>query len=641
MRTITIDFETYWDAQHSLTKLSPAKYIMHPDTEIQSAAIKVDAGETVVLFGDEIQAWVDETNFDDAMLVGHNMAGFDAGILAWRYQVKPKAWACTLAMARQIGAAQSAGGSLAALARQFGLGEKLSLDATNTKGKRLADFTAGEITAMREYNKVDTDLCYGLFKRMLPDVGLRSMRLIDMTIRMMTEPRFHVDRGLLEQTLVDLERRQQEMLLSVGRDMALFAEASDDEIIEAARKTLASAPKFAKFLASRGVEVPMKISGRTGKEIPALAKTDEGMLALVEHDDPEIAAAAAARLGVKSTQLGTRTQSFLDTAALFRDRMPVFLTYAGAGKTLRWSGFGGLNHQNLPRIGKKPKPADALRKCLKAPPGHKVVVADLSGIELRMMHFLWGVGYSTELYRQDPKDTDLYVNFAAKLYKKPEGDVTKEERQIGKVAHLQLQYGSGAKKFVDMAKLMGGVTITQEESNDVVAVYRAEHPEIVRGWRIMSTAMQQMHSGQTGMALDPHGLCRVIENGIQTPRGRLHYPGLTCERNDETGYMEWHYMERSPRSRRVEPVRMYGAKMAQNLTQNLAREAMADMMLEINKHYPIVHTVHDEVILIVPEDEADEALAYMQTVMRAGVRWFPELVTWSDGDIADTYGDAK
>ena len=641
MRIITLDFETYWDAQHSLGKLNPAAYIMHPQTELQSLAFKEDDGETRVLFGeDAIRWWVEHTDFSDAMLVGHNMAGFDAGILAWRLGVNPKAWACTLAMARQVGAAQRAGGSLAKLAAGFGLGEKLSLEATNTKGKRLEDFTPVEIEAMRTYNKVDVDLCHALFVRLLPHVGKRSMKLIDMTIRMMTEPRFVVDRPLLEQTLVDLERKQHEMLLDVGRDMALFAEAPDDEIVEAARKVLASAPKFAKFLRSRGVEVPMKVSARTGKEIPALAKTDEGMLALLEHDDPDIAAASAARLGVKSTQLGTRTQAFLDVSALFDSKMPVFLTYGGAGKTLRWSGFAGLNHQNLPRIGKTPKASDALRKCLTAPPGHKVVVADLSGIELRMMHFFWGVPYSTALYRADPEKTDLYKIFAAKLYKKPEHEVTKEERQIGKVAQLQLQYGSGAKKFVDMAKLMGGVKITQEQSEEVVRVYRTEHPEIVAGWRIMSTAMEQILAGKTGMEIDPHGLCHVIRGGIQTPRGRLLYPKLGWSRNEETGYKEWHYIERG-RSRKPEPVRIYGAKMAQNLNQMLAREVMADMMLEINRRYPIVHTVHDEVILVVPEDEADEALAFMQHIMRSGVAWFPDLVTWSDGDVAATYGDAK
>src|SRR6056300_1166341 len=160
MKLTVIDIESFWSTTHSLSKMNPAVYIMHPETEIQSAAIKEGDGETFVLFGDELTQWINDTDFSDTMLLGHNMSGFDAAILAWRFKVKPKAWACTLAMARHIGAAQQAGGSLKALAAHYVVGAKLSLEETNTKGKKLADFTDEEIEAMREYNKVDTDLCH-------------------------------------------------------------------------------------------------------------------------------------------------------------------------------------------------------------------------------------------------------------------------------------------------------------------------------------------------------------------------------------------------------------------------------------------------------------------------------------------------
>jgi len=642
MKLITFDAETYWSQTHSLTKMNPAVYVMHPETEVQSAAIKINDEDTFVLFGDELTQWIRDTDFSDTMLLGHNMSGFDAAILAWRFKVKPKAWACTLAMARHIGAAQQAGGSLKALAAHYGVGAKLDLEATNTKGKKLADFTDEEIEAMREYNKVDTDLCHALFKRMLPEVDTRALKLIDMTIRMMTEPKFVLDRPLLERTLVEIDRKKHDTLLAVGREISpMESGVEEDVLIELARATLSSAPKFAKLLESRGVPVPMKLN-KKGKEIPALAKTDEGMQALVEHEDEDVAMLAEARLGVKSTQLETRIKSFLDVGAACRGRLPVFLNYAGAGKTLRWSGAFKLNQQNMPRIGKKPQLTDALRKSLRAPKGHKIVVADLSGIELRVMHFLWQVGYSTEMYRADPAETDLYVDFAAhKLYHKPESEVTKEERQIGKVAHLQLQFGSGASKFVFMTKTMGGVEITEEESQNIVDVYRASHPEIVHGWRVMTGALTAILHGTVGMELDPCGLCHTIEGGIESPRGRLYYPNLKCERNPETGYMEWTYDERSPKTRKVEPVKIYGAKLGQNLVQYLAREVMCDMMLDIQKIAPIIHTVHDEVILAVPESEAEDTLDEVQRIMRSGVSWFPDLVTWSDGSVADNYGEAK
>ncbi|MDX1410291.1 MAG: hypothetical protein R3330_19205, partial [Saprospiraceae bacterium] len=178
-------------------------------------------------------------------------------------------------------------------------------------------------------------------------------------------------------------------------------------------------------------------------------------------------------------------------------------------------------------------------------------------------------------------------------------------------------------------------------SQRVVDAYRGLHPEITHGWRVMTGALTAIRDGNVGMELDPCGLCRTIEGGIESPRGRLFYPNLKVEYNPETGYMEWTYEDRNPRTRKVEPVKIYGAKLGQNLVQYLAREVMCDMMLEIQKIAPIAHTVHDEVILAVPESEAEDTLAEVQRIMRSGVSWFPSLVTWSDGDIADTYGDAK
>jgi len=156
---IVLDFETFWSQTHSLTKIHPVEYVMHPETEIQSVAIKVSNDEPFVLFGEKaIQNWVDATDFSDAMLIGHNMSGFDAMICAWRFGIKPKAWGCTLAMARALGFAKTVGGSLKKVAAALHVGEKLELEATNTKGKKLADFSEEEIEAMTAYNIVDTEL---------------------------------------------------------------------------------------------------------------------------------------------------------------------------------------------------------------------------------------------------------------------------------------------------------------------------------------------------------------------------------------------------------------------------------------------------------------------------------------------------
>jgi hypothetical protein len=640
MTPIVLDFETFWSQTHSLTKIHPVEYVMHPETEIQSVAIKVGNDEPFVLFGEKaIQNWVDATDFSDALLIGHNMSGFDAMICAWRFGIKPKAWGCTLAMARALGFAKTVGGSLKKVAAALHVGEKLDLEATNTKGKKLADFTDEELEAMTTYNIVDTELCYKIFHRLAPELGGRELKLIDMTIKMLVEPKFELDFALLERTLEEIQTKQKKMLLDVAEQVSDVPVElmSDEEKVEVAKKILASAPKFAKYLKAKGVAVPMKPSPTNpDKEVPALAKTDEEFLALQEHDDFEVAAAASARLKVKSTILESRIQQFISCARAAGGKLPIALNYYGADTTGRWSGTMKMNQQNLPRVNpSKPSPTDALRKSLIAPDGHKVVVADLSGIELRVNHFLWQEPTSMALFKADPEKADLYKDFASKLYDKPVDDVTKQERQVGKVAHLGLGFGAGGKTFQSVAKLMGGVDLTEAESYDVVNRWRAAYPLITQGWKTCHAALDHIYHGHEGIPIDPAGLCKTAKGGIKTPQGMIRYPDLRVETDKETGKREWVYGNGRRKAR------IYAGKVTENIVQHLAREALSDMMLKIQQRYQIVHTVHDEVILVVPDAEAQEALDFMQNIMRQGVDWWPELVTWSEGDIADTYGDAK
>jgi len=632
MQLVTIDFETYWSQSHTLTKMSPIEYVLHPDTELQTLGVKMGDDPTFVLVGDEIAQWAREVDLSDSMVVGHNMSGFDSLLLAWRLGKRPKLYGCTQAMAREVGVARHCGASLKALSAHYALPDKLSLEATNTKGRQLQDFSAAELQSLIAYNKVDVDNCHALFKILIEQVTPRSLRLIDMTIRMLVEPRFILDEPMVRKALRDLRQRADKALFDVGYSLlgsVAGALMESDDIVAYARTQLASAPKFATYLKSKGVPVPLKPSpSNPEKMIPALAKTDVGLTALLDHDDVEVAAATAARLQVKSTQLETRLERFLHVASLLGGRMPIALSYYGADTTGRWSGTMRLNHQNLPRVGKSPKLSDALRNSLTAPAGRKVVVADLSGIELRMNHFLWQEGGSMQLFRDDPAEADLYRAFASALYNVPLAEVSSEQRQLGKIAHLQLQYGAGAVKFREIAR-QWGVKLSEEESENIVRVWRAQYANIRRGWYQCDRAIAHIALGHYRRTIDPWGLCYTVEDGIKTPTGFICYPKLRKENGD------WMY------SKNKKNIKLYGAKVTENLIQHLSREAMADMLVKVSKKYKVSHTVHDEIVLVVPEAEAVEALRYMQEVMRGGVSWFPELVTWCEGGIGDTYGEAK
>jgi DNA polymerase len=640
MKTLFVDAETYWSDTHSLTKMHPVEYVMHPETEIQSMAVKPLNEPAFVLFGDEVVQWAKETDFSDTLLVGHNLSHFDSMLLAWRLGIKPKMWGCTLAMAREAGLAKTVGGSLNKVSMALNVGAKLDLVATGTKGKKLKDFSRSQIESMRVYNQQDVDLCHGIFEKLLPQLSWRSLKLIDMTIRMLTEPKFVVDNLLLNQTLIGLQARKANALLDVGTTM--FPDVADilrpEQLRERAREVLSSGAKFAAYLKAKDVDVPLKESPTTLKMIPALAKSDEGMQALLEHEDPDVAAAAAARLSVKSTILETRIQTFQKVSEACEGRLPIALNYYGADNTGRWSGGMRMNQQNLPRVDPdSPKPSDALRNCLQAPPGHKVVVADLTAIELRVNHTLWKVPSSMAAFKEDPGKADLYVKFAAMLHKKLEAEITKHERQEGKVAQLGLGFGAGAPKFQVVARALTGgkLKLTEEESGVIVATWRAFYPEIVNGWRRGASALEHISAERYGIPIDPWGICHTAKDGVVTPQGFIHYPDLRMEPSDNSYGHQWVYGHGAKKTK------IYGAKVVENIVQHLAREVMADNLMTIADRYPVAHIVHDEVILVVPEDQAQEALDYVLSVMRTPPAWWPELVTWAAGSIGDTYGSAK
>jgi len=651
MTPVYIDFESFWSTTHTLSRMSPTEYVQHPDTEIISVAIREGDEPTYVLFGeDKIRRHMQDMDWSDKIAIGHNMSGFDAMILAWRLGINPKMYGCTAAMARSkysktgasVGGKFLTGVSLKKLAAELKVGAKLDLEATNTKGKHLCDFSPDELAQMEEYNKVDTDLCAELFKKLAKGFPKAELMHIDMTTRMLVEPKFQLDYAMVNKALEDVKAEKAkslndlyDLLFTQAESVARKLEGDPTDPEEYVRMTMASAAKFGELLTSRGVEVPMKQSPTNpAKMTPALAKTDDAFIALQDHEDPIIAAAARVRLEVKSTLLETRLQAFVKAADACGGRLPVPLKYAGADTTGRWSGEQ-YNMQNLPRINpKKPKPSDALRNSLRAPKGHKIVVADLSGIELRVNHFLWKVKQSMDLYASDA-EADLYKSFAAARYGIDESEVTKDQRQLAKIAQLGLGFGAGAPTFRKVAKLMGGLDLSEGESLEVVTAWRDTYHDIVKGWKSFQSSLPSIQQG-IETAIDPWGLCVTEKHAVRLPSGRkIHYPGLTKE--SDNGKTEWWYG--SGRSR----ARIYAGKGVENLVQALARDVIAEHALTMFKRtrYRASLAVHDELVYVVPETVAQDVLDELQGIMRKGVSWWPELITWSEGDLGDTYGEVK
>lgn len=652
---ITVDYETYWSSQVNLSKLTPIEYIDHPEFEVVSCAIKHNDGPSEVYFGEaEISDVLEGIDWSKAALLAHNGAEFDHLISAQRFFVKPKLWLDTLQMARPLHG-MTVGGSLKALARHYGLGAKGDLEAgtlAQTKGKHLADFTQAELDAMAEYNKQDTDLCYALAQRLMPKTSREELKIMDITTRMWTQPQFRADLSGLRIGLKAERERKQRAVQTLATRLGHQGLCDDQGTViqtaeEGLRKTLGSPAKFRELIEGLGARCPMKWSEKQEKDIPAVAKSDAGMTALLEHPNEYVAAAAALRLDVSSTILETRLERMIHAARAYNGMMPIPLRYGGALVTNRWSGTAKLNYQNLTRVDPKhPKPTDVLRKSLIAPKGYAVVVADLSGIELRVNHHLWQVPSSVAAFKQD-RDADLYKLFASEsLYHVPFDEVTKDQRRNAKIAQLQLGYQSGWEKFQDTARQYG-VNFTDAEAQRIVEVWRQAYKEIVQGWRTCHTLLPVLANpshDDIGTAIDPWGLCTIEYQAIRTPKGMLRYPDLRMETTYPRGRGEtqWVYAGKGKTKKR----KTYGGNLVENLSQHLSRYVLTDVILAfaktgLGKRYPLAHTVHDEVVYVVRQEDAQAVLDTLLELMKTPPTWWPELVTWAEGDIADTYGDAK
>ena len=633
MRLFWYDYETFWDrkTKHSLTHVHPVEYVMTPKTEIQVLTGCFDNGPVITVIGEnKIREFFDSQRWDDTFMVAHNGNLFDHMITAWRFGIKPAMWGDTLAIGAPI-FGMTAGGSLKKMAEALNVGKKGSLEATQTEGLYVKDWTPAMVDAIQTYAGQDTLLCRAIFRKLYPQTSMRELRLIDLTCRMLVDPGFDCDLPALKQALIEEQERKLNALKSIANVMGV----TDIDVMQ---KSLMSNPQFADLLARFDVDCPKKISPTTGRETLALAKTDQAFLDLLEHDNPIIAAAAQARLGAKSTILESRIKTFITMAEQHpANKMPIALNYWGAS-TGRWSGAMKANQQNLPRIPRDKtgqiidKPTNILRLSLVAPRGHKVVVADLSGIELRVNHTLWKVADSMALYAEDP-EADLYKSFAAKLYNKPKADVTKDERQFAKLCQLGLGYGMSAGKF-RLTAHQQGVVLSQEEAEHAVATWREFYFDIVQGWNRCGDAIKCMARG-TYLEIDPWGHCKTDKEIIHTPHSCLRYPDLRQEKDTETGKSNWVYGQ--GRNKR----KIYGALGVENLVQHLARTILSEQMLAISKQLPVSLSVHDEVVCIVPNHQAEDALQFMLDTMKTPPKWWPEIVLWAEGDIADSYGQAK
>ena len=645
---MVIDFETRWDSKgYTLSKMTTEEYIRDSRFKAFGACVKYVGEEGIAWYsGYELKEALECIDWSTTAVLAHN-AQFDVSILSWVYDCHPCFIFDTLSMARALRGVE-VGNSLAKLADEFQLPPK-GRAVHSTDG--LIDISPAIEKELADYCAHDVYLCEEIFKRLVKGYPASELRLIDMTLKMYTEPMLVLDEEMLMDAIVD-ERKTRETLL---------------ERLNVDDATLASNPKFAALLVALGCEPPLKKSKTTGKQTYALAKNDALFQALLNSEREEIAALCEARLRVKSTTERTRAQRFLDISA--RGNLPVPLAYYGA-KSGRWAAAKGsaINMQNLKR-------GSFLRKAIMAPEGYSLVVGDLSQIEPRVLAWLADYDDVLNIFRSGG---DVYATFGAQMFNIP--NLTKDShpihRQSAKSALLGAGYGLGWAAFAaqlltgflgapplrytkEFAKQLGVTgeyvdkflswddnlqkleeiphTCTMEElvihcvaAKKIIDKYREAAYPVVGFWEMCHHLLKKSLLEGKEHAYK----CLTFRKGeIELPNGmKLLYPDLRVTK-DEQGRAQFVYGD--------DETKLYAGKITNNVTQALARIVMTDGMLRVTKRYPVVGTVHDEQIVMVPEIDAPDAKEWVLAQMIMEPKYMKGIPLNAEVGAAQRYGEAK
>lgn len=611
-KVVTVDFETYFDADYTLRKLNTSTYVRHDLFKAHMAGIKIGNRPTKVYSGAKLEAALKAIDWSTHALLCHNTA-FDGLILSHHFGVVPHLYLDTLSMARGLHG-NDIGASLDEVAHYYGVGNKIPNVLGTSKGVR--DLDKATYASMASYCAEDVRLTFEIFKQMLLCFPAKELRLVHHTISMFCDPILKVDIPRVATELAREIKAKEDLLISVS---------GIESDLEQARKVIASNESFAQLLIAEGVAPPTKISPTTKKQVYAFAKTDLDFTSLSEHPSERVRNLVDARLAVKSTIGETRAERFLE-AGKNGWSLPVLLVYYGA-HTGRWSAGNKMNMQNLPRGGE-------LRLSILAPRGNRLVVADSGQIEARVNAWISEQDDLLAAFAAQSKDspTDVYTKFASTIYGREITKADNLERFIGKIAVLGLGYSMGAPKLQATLALgtMGpAVFLELDLCKKIVNLYRRMNFKIAAFWKRCEAIIDDMITGTEGSykCLRWEKECLWLPNGM-----RLKYPGLRCDFG-ENGFKEYTYQ------RKGITTKIYGGLLCENIVQALARIVIGEQLLELadGYKYRIATTTHDELVACVKTAQAKKCFKDMWKVMTTPPDWCSELPLSAEGGWAENY----
>jgi DNA polymerase len=588
MKTYAVDFESYYDADCSITTLGPLGYFSHPSFDAYMVTVVGDDGYTFAGH---------PKDFDWSLLDGNNAlshnASFDESLYlfgvrkGWYPACKPDGWYCTADMVAYLGLPRSLKNASAAV---LGV-EVIKTTRDNMKGRQwdaMSDEFKKEVT---EYAIKDSELCLRLWQE-LSDKWPQMERDISRVNRSICQRGLPIDTVALRDNLNKVKN-------------SLFdAEQSIPWISE--YRPL-SRKAFNEQCRKQGIEPP--------KSLAADNEDADKWFAAHQQECP----------WARSVQDYRRINMFLkklgsfDAGTMPDDRYYGGLMYCGANPTARFSGSGGnLNLQNLPR---EEMFGVNFRHMIRPKAGNKLIVVDLSQIEVRTLCYLAQDQKALNLIRES---SDIYHAFGVLLglHDPANGELKHFDSKLRhKVKSIVLGcgYGMGPSRFATFS----GMTI--EESEQSVRTYRLRMKSVVNYWRSLEQDLT------TAFALE-------VPFELELPSKRKMRYGKIKRMKEIGSINRFRYLGKIIRMGGLRDFPLWGGVLAENTSQGTARDIFADMMLRIDAAgYPIILHVHDEVVCEVPEATADKALADIIQIMSTPPTWIPDIPVSAEGKILDVY----
>jgi len=656
MTTLHIDFETYSAADLPVCGLD--NYASDPTTGVHCIAWAFDDG-LVEIIGGASRRWPELPDAISAHIknggevVAHN-ASFELAIwnkvcvpkYGWPL-LSPKQMRCTMAQAY----AMSLPGSLEKAAAALGIpqqkdvaGSRIMMQLAKPKvdgGFWTPEEAPEKFQRLYDYCKQDVEVERALDHRMMElSESEQRVWVLDQIIN---QRGIQVDLPAIENAIAMVEaekaRLDAAMLRATGGVVGKCTE----------------------------VQLLIKWIKTQGVELPGLAKAD--VIDALKIEDMPAAVRKALLLRQEAAKSSTAKLTAMKNRASRDGRVRGCFQYHGAS-TGRWA-HRGIQPGNLPRPRKLTGDddanvrlvyhindliarnqhelldmlygptmdalADSVRGMITAGPGRELVAMDFSAIEARVLAWLAGQEEVLEIFRTHGK---IYEHAASGIYRKDIKSVTKAERQIGKVAVLALGYGGGVGAFQSMARVYG-VKVDDALADQIKKAWRESHAKIVQYWYdLENAAINAVELGTACKAGAPGRQVVFIRKGsflwCKLPSGRvLCYP-YPVIKPIETPWGEMkdalHFMSVNGVTNKWEETKTYGGSLAENITQAVSRDLLAEAMLRLeDAGYPVVMHVHDEAVVEVSASDDDETLHRIERVMATVPEWAAGLPLSAEG----------